>query len=152
MTMRIHRSESRLIIRGTGWSGVLAALAALSCVLSIPYFLASSIDTKEAEARVRHYLAWQLSQRYFGNLGVGSRRLPNVETMQRWKEEQGQLKRLEFESATVGRLLPDFFSVRPVFIAKVVVRQGPQQTETRYFWLGRTGDSETSWLAWVFAL
>jgi hypothetical protein len=49
--------------------------------------------------------------------------------------------------------LPDYvFSTRPVFIAKVVVRRGPQQTQTRYFWLGRAGDSETSRLAWAFAL
>src|SRR5262249_26609679 len=112
---------------------------------------------EEAKSRIHEYLLWQVSLQHMAELkehGLGS---PDTAMELRWVAQIDQVKTLEFVSVAVKRaLFVPPFRRRTNFVVRVVLRDGQQQNQTRYFWFNGVTSvldmRETSRLAWYVPL
>jgi hypothetical protein len=114
--------------------------------------LSPTIGPQAAADRVRVFLTSCVTQQHQAELRESGQRMPDTAMAERWQEELRRVHDTEFLSVDVRRPLPDYLSVRPSFVVRIVLRQQGGPPQTRYYWLGRTTlGAETSKWVWLVA-
>ena len=142
--------SDRYTLSFTGWRGALVLTLLLGVLVSLS--LRYRLDETQAEKLVRHYLKHEAAQQAIKDLHGSREQMQAVG--ERYQEEVRRIDRLEFTEVKIGRLPPDYFLPRrPMFLARVAMREPGGPVELRYFNLGRgimvTGESSAATWFWV---
>jgi hypothetical protein len=156
MTFHFNLHLNRRVITIGGAAGLMLMLT----IVSLPAFLAASLDPQRAQEEIRQYLQWQLSIQQMAEMRGAGLTSPDAEMAKLWQEQSAFIDQFEFVSVRVRHFLfvPPFTSHR-MFLVKIVIRDPKQRQETRYFSLSARNRfydvfrvAEQSKLMWLLSI